>query len=87
MDNDAALLANYLTRSALASMLKVSETATQKATCEAASRYWRGAQAGPKPGSREALFLAALLDDAARTLALVSEHRDAFAAIVEGIKA
>lgn len=56
---------------------------TQLRAVEAAARYYSGRQSGPKPSSKEGVYLAGLLDDAARTLQLVAEHRDEFAEIVK----
>jgi hypothetical protein len=48
-----------------------------------AARFFSGRQSGPKPGSKEARFVAPILEDAERTLRLVAQHREAFAAIVK----
>ena len=55
----------------------------QASACRQAAAFYSGRQSGPKPNTREAVFLAGLLEDAERTLRLIELHRGAFAEIVK----
>ncbi len=63
---------------------KASTASAQAAAVEVAWRLLSGQQSGPKAGTKEAVYIAAQLADAVRTLRLVATHRDAFAKIVRG---
>lgn len=56
----------------------------QAAACRQAAAFYSARSGGPKPLSREAVFLAALLDEAERTLRLVDKYADEFARVVRG---
>ena len=52
--------------------------------CSAGARYWSGRQSGPKPETREAQFLAGLLDEAAAKLKAIAPNAAAVDKIIEG---
>ena len=60
----------------------MSTASTQAEAAAAAARYWRGTQSGPKPKSREAKFLADLLDEAAATLRVYAKFSYAIGPVI-----